>query len=821
MESVPVMELPFAFEESSDSSSDLAMMRSPSQIGEDKSIQSVKNLPRIPHYYENVNIKSSSKIDGSQNKKLNIRNLHRDQRDHNLSGMPSQTTNLLSYNTTKANGNSLHRVALYENLHTQFYNPPSKYLPENTSKTPENRFRQSPNTEDQNEAGGMEFEEDSFVTVCEGDVDEEGEEDFHHEGYSNLSYPQHRKKDQKHQETISSVNIHTVSSHQPDYQDFYGTQCKTSGLDILSLLLSSSSNTCTSSSHNQHQLNNHGSNVFNICQMASNTASIALKYASEGNIHQCIAYHTRASKFYRQAAIQIKNLNEANLSLLSYSLLVLSHSQARIADTMLKNGGASLYLNSNRQQNNWQSDRKTHPFTKNPSTTKTIDPTSPKVTPEENLSGRATANKERLRATIRASMGKVEADMTDSTFLARVAKTGPSHLDYNSSFSTKIARKHHDKSKVMKIATTNSTNCMNPVDDMLELERELNFLDMTLDIGVGLGAASTTNTMTVKKTVDGDGSFYMIPSGSSYMSSSMMWLSGVGRTQQQPSSSRKGGMAGVRARANKVQTILSTSSLSQQKPSIISTQVKQNQNTLNSSMHPKYQSTSNNVSGLESSWWGHASTLASSTTSLSNSMIGIRSSHLSHQSENDAIVSSPSPTNTKQLMRLLDSLKTLGDENASLLKELEDAKKARLEAKATRESMKLFKEEYSKRFGTLKAALNKFRKEYRDHNHSNASGSAGNTAGGTQKALDKISSNIVAKSDFVRNATQAELQKRDLMIQKLAKDLKQERDESKKKDDALRKFENFYKEIKARSAQKARQREQEKHTENSKTISKR
>jgi hypothetical protein len=65
------------------------------------------------------------------------------------------------------------------------------------------------------------------------------------------------------------------------------------------------------------------------------------------------------------------------------------------------------------------------------------------------------------------------------------------------------------------------------------------------------------------------------------------------------------------------------------------------------------------------------------------------------------------------------------------------------------------------------------------------------------------------KSNFVRNNTLLEMQKRDKMIQKLTADLRAERSESKKKDDALRKYENFYKEVKARSEQKKRQKEEE------------
>ena len=43
------------------------------------------------------------------------------------------------------------------------------------------------------------------------------------------------------------------------------------------------------------------------------------------------------------------------------------------------------------------------------------------------------------------------------------------------------------------------------------------------------------------------------------------------------------------------------------------------------------------------------------------------------------------------------------------------------------------------------------------------------------------------------------------MIKKLAADLRKERDESKKKDTALRKYEGFYREVKKRSAEKREQ----------------
>ena len=65
-------------------------------------------------------------------------------------------------------------------------------------------------------------------------------------------------------------------------------------------------------------------------------------------------------------------------------------------------------------------------------------------------------------------------------------------------------------------------------------------------------------------------------------------------------------------------------------------------------------------------------------------------------------------------------------------------------------------------------------------------------------------------SEFMRSASTTEqLQRQDQLIRKLTADLKKEKEESKKKDQALRKYESFYREVKARSAQKAAQRQRE------------
>lgn len=67
---------------------------------------------------------------------------------------------------------------------------------------------------------------------------------------------------------------------------------------------------------------------------------------------------------------------------------------------------------------------------------------------------------------------------------------------------------------------------------------------------------------------------------------------------------------------------------------------------------------------------------------------------------------------------------------------------------------------------------------------------------------------LLHQSAYMKSASMLEIQKRDQTIKQLSADLKKERDEVKRKDSALQKYEAFYREVKARSAEKARQRQQ-------------
>ena len=116
---------------------------------------------------------------------------------------------------------------------------------------------------------------------------------------------------------------------------------------------------------------------------------------------------------------------------------------------------------------------------------------------------------------------------------------------------------------------------------------------------------------------------------------------------------------------------------------------------------------------------------------------------------------------------------------------MEEAQKARLEARAARESMRQFKEEYGKRFATLKAALEKFRKQYPEPSptlHPPQPQQLQQQSGGK----DANTENPILGSNFVKSSLDADVKKREQVIRKLASDLKKEKEESKKKDAALR-----------------------------------
>ncbi|KAL7450553.1 hypothetical protein ACHAWC_005027 [Mediolabrus comicus] len=198
-------------------------------------------------------------------------------------------------------------------------------------------------------------------------------------------------------------------------------------------------------------------------------------------------------------------------------------------------------------------------------------------------------------------------------------------------------------------------------------------------------------------------------------------------------------------------------------------------NNLSHQQHQGVQITPN--AALDQSWWGGGGGQGSilATTAVASNQRTQQQTLGSNQAN--------ASTNAKQLMQLMDSLNRLGNENAQLMREVEEAKAARAETEAAKQMMAQFKTDYNQRFIKVKEALEKYK---------HASGD-----------------NPVGNSAYVKSASALELQKKDQMIKKLAADLRKERSESKKKDTALRKYEGFYLEVKKRSAEKREQQQRQ------------
>lgn len=268
----------------------------------------------------------------------------------------------------------------------------------------------------------------------------------------------------------------------------------------------------------------------------------------------------------------------------------------------------------------------------------------------------------------------------------------------------------------------------------MKLEKELRIMETKLEMG-----NSVTNLGVGYRP---DGSFCVVPPGSSYMASSSMWTSGILLPGNQRQNSRlksnnsnvqqyQHGIVGVRSRANHLQYFLGGGNHSRGIAAPTATKVIPTPSESHLREGLQIVSPGNNIA-LDQSWWGaggQASLLTSSTVIAATSSTSLPLCHnaLQHPQSvkdhsNDADTSKrdvisafarnksvPSTsTNAKQLMQLMDSLNRLGNENAQLMRMVDDCKIARAEANAAREMMSNFKSEYGQRFEKVKEALMKF-----------------------------------------------------------------------------------------------------------------
>lgn len=470
--------------------------------------------------------------------------------------------------------------------------------------------------------------------------------------------------------------------------------------------------------------------LLNEIEIANELARQASEAKKEGDIISALDYHTQAAKAYRNNAVKIRERNPS----LTRSLLLLSQTQAKSAVAL--KSIVKLLPRSARDSAN-------------------IDDSA------------ITSQKERLRAAVRCALSSRhphEEDISDSQFLGSSQNenaTSSSHTMKSCSSTTRCSpnkatqdtTKHDDTRNDTEGALPveerdHSKNISNPIDEMMELERELRDMDIALQLGNSISSIDVRMQNRMKSSMIGE-SFMVVPPGSSSYMTSSMW--GTGRAANNIRNTTS---------ANRVQNMLEgTTNSAQPSQSTGTAQTTSNKNT----------------HGLESSWWGNNST---TSPSLTSSVMSLGQDPLAGQSHS-------SSAHTKQIMRLMDSLKTLGDENSMLLREVEELEVARSEANIVKETMKRFKTEYGKRFASLRKALEK----YRD--------GANNTE-----------NSPVTTSNYMQNAAVLDqLQHQEQLIRKLTIDLKKEKDGRKKKDSALRKYESFYREVKARSAQKAAQRQ--------------
>jgi len=457
------------------------------------------------------------------------------------------------------------------------------------------------------------------------------------------------------------------------------------------------------------------SSLLQDCQIASQEAELASDEIRQNNIPSALKNLYSSSLHYRKAAQSIAQKDIG----LATSFLLLSQSHWKRAE--------AIRLASRLPRNRQQSCNKDIP---NDSSNNEAPPLHI-ATPS--LPDKATQSSLRavvIRDALHANNATLEEDISASVFLGK-----------NKTSTTDVILKSAKEETSTMVPT-------NPVDDMLQLEKELHTMNMALSMH-----ASVANLAATKTT-----------SSPMNLSASLMMRSGA-----------TGG--------------LESSWWGQ-----------------SSYLHsPRPHISSNNVVDLTSSISSWATTTtACSTIRPSSQQQGVQTRN-SHATSTDLSQQLPPPStstsnpratnnnnNAKQLLRLLDSLKVLGDENAALLQQVEDAKKARLEAQAAREEMKRFQLDYHKRFHSLKVALEKLHQQQQQQKQSTESNPV-------------LSSEILKREDRKKNSKQ---QQRILesQVQSLKTQVETLQEESKKKDAVLKKYENFYKEVKARSAQRAAQR---------------
>eukprot|EP00538_Stauroneis_constricta_P000376 CAMPEP_0119554884 /NCGR_PEP_ID=MMETSP1352-20130426/7242_1 /TAXON_ID=265584 /ORGANISM="Stauroneis constricta, Strain CCMP1120" /LENGTH=915 /DNA_ID=CAMNT_0007601547 /DNA_START=245 /DNA_END=2992 /DNA_ORIENTATION=- len=602
-------------------------------------------------------------------------------------------------------------------------------------------------------------------------------------------------------------------------------------------------------------------------------AVAAAQAKQNGQLEDALSQHTKSANLYRDSAIRAKKTNRPlsnSLLLLSQTQAKSAIALKRIMK-LNSTDLERLMLGAANQIADGASKPTKGSKSSNSNTTSQSNQNAKSSNGSSSPATKDMSKEERLRAVVRGALGSGhprEADISDSMFLGRASSSSNKKQSRNDmAASSSLPNAAQDERKGGN-ANGNPVDEMmeleqelRDMDMTLGLGQSISSLDARMQYANA--AHSSSNKMMKNSMIDG--SFMVVPPGSqSYMASSL-WggsssihmpsgnsppgpasstatttnatattpaavghKSGVPRgVMTQPAQIHAHGTAGVRARANRLPNMTTSRVLNAQGTNNSSNNLAamQHQNVIvpgaqsvgkiaPADASNNNSSNSNKGHGLESSWWGGpapGTTTAAASQVLANSVLSIgsrtggvlvggggggidRSANAHGQGIDSAT--------TKQVMRLMDALKTLGDENATLLRQVEDAEAARAEAKAAREQMKRFKADFAKRFATLQSSLQSHRKAYGSTKSSgDVSGTDHNKGGSTDP---------FTTSEYIKALSANEkLQRQEQLIRKLTADLKKEKDESRKKAAALRKYEHFYREVKVRSAQKTAARRQQ------------
>ena len=128
----------------------------------------------------------------------------------------------------------------------------------------------------------------------------------------------------------------------------------------------------------------------------------------------------------------------------------------------------------------------------------------------------ATLRTNRLRATVRGALSSnTEADISASQFLGR-ATTNQLQGQRLQSPGASVSK--CGNGEYVSDAADNLQE-QNPVDEMMELERELREMDMALELGNSIASLDARTQNRMKSSVSSE-SFMVVPGAGSYMSSS-------------------------------------------------------------------------------------------------------------------------------------------------------------------------------------------------------------------------------------------------------------------------------------------------------------